>query len=325
MLTAVTTGQDEVPDISIITPCFRAGAFLERNILSVRDQPGVKVEHIVVDGGSQDETLSILQRHPDVRWISEPDRGQSEAFNKGLRLSRAPLVGWLNADDVYLPGVLAQVVAAFRRRPETMIVNAHLERVTADGELVEFCPAHSSAFWLRHFWFRWYGLNHPSTFYHRTVFEHVGEIDETLHYAMDYDFYLRASRHFEFTDLDLLTTRMLVHPDSKTSLGWSKFADDVRTTMVKVWKPRHRLFYLYSLFGIRCEEARHLLVDSYMAVRDGEPRVSFRRFCEAWERCPVLFLRPLFYGYLARMLTRGLLGARGQQALRRLLRGRASR
>ncbi len=124
------------PEISIITPCFNAVRHLRDAIESVAGQRGVRVEHIVVDAGSKDGTLEILSQFPAVRWISEPDRGQSDAFNKGLALARGPLIGWLNADDVYAnPGALARVVQCFREQPAAVLVgNGHLVRVDPTGK-----------------------------------------------------------------------------------------------------------------------------------------------------------------------------------------------
>jgi glycosyltransferase involved in cell wall biosynthesis len=260
----------EAPEISIITPCFNAARHLRDAIESVAGQQGVRVEHIVVDAGSKDGTVEVLKQFPAVRWISEPDRGQSDAFNKGLALARGPLIGWLNADDVYEPGAIAQVVRFFREHPEAFLVNGHLVRVDPDGKPLEFLPARSSRFWLRHFWFKWYWLNHPSTFYRKCLFEEVGPIDITLHYAMDYDFYLRAAQRHEFHDIDLLTTRMRVHPEAKTSQGWDNFALDVRRTFEKVWKLQHPLFYRYSLVGVRMYAARSHLAESFIGLREGD-------------------------------------------------------
>ncbi len=250
---AATGPGGQPPEISIITPCYNAVHHLRDAIESVRRQAGVRVEHIVVDAASQDGTVDVLREYPNVRWISEPDQGQADAFNKGLALARAPLIGWLNADDMYEPGALAAVVRFFCEHPDAFLVNGHLIRVDPAGKQLEYLPAKSSRFWLRHFWFRWYWLNHPSTFYRKAIFDAVGPIDTRLHYAMDYDFYLRASRRFEFYDIDFLTTRMRVHPDAKTSHGWDNFAaDDARRSLAKVWKPQaHRTkFYAYSLLGV---------------------------------------------------------------------------
>jgi glycosyltransferase involved in cell wall biosynthesis len=296
------------PEISIITPCYNAARHLRDALESVASQRGVRIEHIVVDAGSQDGTAEILKQFPQVRWISEPDRGQSDAFNKGLALARGPLIGWLNADDTYEPGAIAQVVRFLREHPEAVLVNGHLVRVDPDGKPLEFLPARSSRFWLRHFWLKWYWLNHPSTFYRKSLFDEIGPIDVSLHYAMDYDFYLRASQRHEFHDIDLLTTRMRVHPKAKTSQGWDNFAADVRRTFEKVWKPQHPWFYRYSLLGIRMYAAQSHLSESFIAVRASNGAKARAELMQAAAWWPLLPLLPRFYPYVARVLLRLVLG-----------------
>lgn len=309
------------PEISIVTPCYNAVRHLRDAIESVRRQTSVRIEHIVVDAASKDGTIDILREYPDVRWISEPDQGQSDAFNKGLAMARAPLIGWLNADDTYEPDAIAAVVRFFREHPDAYLLNAHLVRVDPAGNELEFLPAKSSTFWLRHFWFRWYWLNHPSTFYRKNLFDEIGPVDTRLHYAMDYDFYLRASQRFEFYDLDLLTTRMRVHPDAKTSHGWDNFAADVERTLAKVWKPKHRLFYAYSLLGVRIYAAQSHLAQSFIGLREGrraEALSELRRAAAWWLPLPLL---PAFYTYCGRVGLRLLLGESRYVWLRRALRG----
>lgn len=303
-------GIPATPQISIITPCHNAGQFLSRNIESVRDQSGVTVEHIIIDSASTDDTRTILEAHPHLRWISEPDHGQAQAFNKGLQLATAPLIGWLNADDWYTPGALQAVVNHFQREPQSSIINGHLQRVDADGTVIECLPAAYSPWKLVHFWFGWYGLNHPATFYRSEVFDRVGMVDESLQYAMDYDFYLRASRHYEIHDLDFTTTHMLVHPQSKTSQGWKPFADDIRQTLAKVWEPQGRLFAMYARIGLRSVEARRYLVESFIALRNREFGQWSHHLWQATERWPLLMLLPSFYTYLLRCSLRLLLGER---------------
>ncbi|HEV3298598.1 MAG TPA: glycosyltransferase [Planctomycetaceae bacterium] len=298
----------DAPEISIVTPCYNAVRHLRDAIESVARQRGVRIEHIVVDAGSKDGTVEILKQFPQVRWISEPDRGQADAFNKGLALARGPLVGWLNADDMYEPGAIARVVQFFHQHPEAVLVNGHLVRVDPEGKPLEFLPARSSRFWLRHFWLKWYWLNHPSTFYRKSLFDEVGPIDESLHYALDYDFYLRASQRHEFHDIDLLTTRMRVHPEAKTSQGWDNFAADVRRTFEKVWKPEHPWFYRYSLLGIRMYAARSHLAESFTALRAGDRKKGAAELKQAAAWWPVLPLLPAFYPYGARVLLRLVFG-----------------
>ncbi len=303
------------PEISIITPCYNAVQHLRDAIESVRRQEDVRFEHIVVDAASKDGTVDILRESPHVRWISEPDQGQADAFNKGLAMARAPLIGWLNADDTYEPGALAAVVRFFREHPEAFLVNGHLVRVDPSGKQLEYLPGKSSRFWLRHFWFRWYWLNHPSTFYRKAIFDEIGPIDIRLHYAMDYDFYLRASQRFEFYDIDFLTTRMRVHPDAKTSHGWDNFAADVQRSLAKVWKPRHPLFYAYSLLGVRMYAAKSHLVESFIGLREGRRNDSVREFKRAAVWWPALPLLPAFYPFCCRVSLRLLLGESGYRRL----------
>lgn len=298
----------DLPEISIITPCYNAVRHLRDAIQSVRQQQGARIEHIVVDAGSEDGTVDILRAEPGVRWISEPDKGQSDAFNKGLRIARSPLIGWLNADDVYEPGAIAKVVRFFRENSDAVLLNCHLLRVDSSGNELEFLPAKSSRFWLRHFWFRWYWLNHPSTFYRKTLFDDVGPIDVDLHYAMDYDFYLRASQRHTFHDLDVLTTRMRVHADAKTSQGWDHFAADVRKTLEKVWRPQHRVFYWYSLLGVRMYAAQTHLAESFIGLRQNQGAKAVRELGRAMGWWPPLPLLPAFYPYCARVVLRVLLG-----------------
>jgi glycosyltransferase involved in cell wall biosynthesis len=112
--------------ISILTPAFNAGQYLERAIQSVLDQQDPDFEHIVVDGGSSDGTQETLRRHGHVRWISESDRGQSHAMNKAYALSSGDLIAFLNADDWYEPGVFAHVRAQFEEHPEAGLVIGNL-------------------------------------------------------------------------------------------------------------------------------------------------------------------------------------------------------
>jgi glycosyltransferase involved in cell wall biosynthesis len=102
------------PLISIITPSFNQGAYIEQTILSVLHQDYGHVEHIVVDGGSTDATLDVLRRYPHLKWVSEKDRGQADALNKGLALAKGDIIGWVNSDDYYQDNIFGSVVGHFR-------------------------------------------------------------------------------------------------------------------------------------------------------------------------------------------------------------------
>ncbi len=117
------------PTISIVTPCLNDARFIDDAIRSVLDQGYPNVEHIIIDGGSTDETLTILKRYPHLKWISEPDQGLTDALNKGLRRATGEIIGWLNSDDYYLPGAFTSVAAAFDRNDTMDIVYGDFEFV----------------------------------------------------------------------------------------------------------------------------------------------------------------------------------------------------
>jgi glycosyltransferase involved in cell wall biosynthesis len=122
--------------LSVITPSYNTADFIEDALLSVSRQKGVPVEHIVIDGASTDNSLEIVKRYPKAQWISEPDRGQSDAINKGFLRATGDLVGWLNADDYYLPGGLAAIARAAQEHPEADVIHGDCVFVDSAGKIV---------------------------------------------------------------------------------------------------------------------------------------------------------------------------------------------
>jgi len=187
-----------LPSFTIVTPCLNGAETLQLALDSVREQAYAgEVEHVVVDGGSTDGTLDILEA-AGVRYVSEPDRGLSDAVNKGIRMARGEVVGWLNADDVYLPGALARAGKAFAERGEALWVTGPCLIMGADGEEIRPAVTRYKNFFLR----RWSYPLHlvqnfvscPSTFVRREAFDRVGLLDERFKYSMDYDLWLRLGR-----------------------------------------------------------------------------------------------------------------------------------
>jgi glycosyltransferase involved in cell wall biosynthesis len=200
--------------VSIVTPSLNQATYLTEAIDSVCGQTYAPVEHVVVDGGSTDGTLEILRRDERLRWVSEPDRGQSHALNKGFALATGDILGWLNADDAYEADAVAQGVAALRERG-VGLVYADVVRINDDG--VNPRRIRSRPVW--DFWTEvnaGCGIYSPSVFFTREALDAVGPLDESLHMTMDYDLWLRIGRRFGAAHVDATWGIQRIHDDAKT-------------------------------------------------------------------------------------------------------------
>src|SRR4051794_12356977 len=184
---------------SIVTPCLNAEATIAQTLRSVRTQDVDRLEHVVVDGGSTDGTLDVLRAaEGPVRFVSEPDNGLSDAMNKGIRMARNDVIGWLNADDVYLPGALARVQEAFEARPGALWATGRCLIIDRDGnEIRRGVSAYKNALldrWSFPLFLTQNFVSSPATFVRREAFDQVGLFEERFRYSMDYDVWLRLGR-----------------------------------------------------------------------------------------------------------------------------------
>ncbi len=206
-----------LPLISVVTPSFNQGRFIERCIRSVLAQNYPRCEHIVQDNCSTDETLAVLRRYPHVQWVSAPDRGQSDALNRALARARGEIIAWINADDYYEPGAFALVARELRRETGLMVLLGRLHVVDAEGRLLQTTsPRYHGHEYLVDVWTHDHGLSQPGMFFRREALERVGPLDPRLHYAMDYDLWLRLTRHFPIKVVDDVLAGFVLHPQSKT-------------------------------------------------------------------------------------------------------------
>lgn len=186
------------PLITVITPTFNGVGHLRQCVANVADQGVADVEHIVVDGGSRDGSSEVLAElaaiHPHLRHLSEPDRGQSDALNKGVALARGPILGVLNVDDTYEPGVLDRVVSLFSELPEPSFVTGNCAVRDFDGRVKFVNRPRRLRLWqlLLGTELVQFPLNPAAYFYHRSLHDRIGGYAEDLSYAMDLDFVLRA-------------------------------------------------------------------------------------------------------------------------------------
>jgi glycosyltransferase involved in cell wall biosynthesis len=208
------------PLLTILTPTFNGARHLEACARNVAEQQCDAVEHIIIDGGSDDGTVGILQRleasTPSLRWVSEPDRGQSDAMNKGRALARGELIGVLNVDDYYEPGVLSRVIDLFAQSPHVdMFVGACNVRDPSGTIAYVNRPRVLSVFALL------VGFPHPvnpaAYFYRTSVHDRTGGFDVEDHYSMDVDFIYRAFASSRVNYVDEVWGNFVTWPEAKTT------------------------------------------------------------------------------------------------------------
>lgn len=208
---------------SIVTPSFNGLRYLEQTAASVLSQAGpLDLEWLVIDGGSADGTQDFLRSIKDerLRWVSEPDRGQAHAINKGLSTSAGDAVAWLNTDDLYAPGALAAVADAFDRNPAAQWLAGRCEIIGPDGSVLRPAVTRYKERSLRRYAYRALlrenFLSQPAVFWRRDFGFRVGPLDESLHYAMDYDLWLRMGRESPPLVLDRVLAQFRLHEASKS-------------------------------------------------------------------------------------------------------------
>lgn len=177
--------------ISIITPSFNQGRFIERTIKSVINQGIVGLEYLVVDGGSTDNTLNVLKNYSEyIQWIHEEDEGQADAVNKGLRMTTGEIIGWLNSDDIYYPNAIKKVNDFFAKNPEIDIIYGKAFHIDVNG--IEMGFYYSEDWNLERLKNVCY-ICQPAVFFRRRVINKFGYLDKTLQYCMDYEYWLRLA------------------------------------------------------------------------------------------------------------------------------------
>ncbi len=206
------------PKISIVTPSFNQGKYLEKTILSVLEQGYPNLEYIIIDGGSTDESVDIIRKYADrlAYWVSEPDRGQSHAINKGFERATGEIYGWLNSDDWYHPGALQGVADAFAANPDAGAVvgagDMYSEEYNLTQTIEPFPVSVQSLYGAVDRFFM-----QPSCFFTRQAWKLCGPLDESLHLAMDLDLWFRIAKKHRYATIDQNLSVSLVHSSAKTT------------------------------------------------------------------------------------------------------------
>jgi glycosyltransferase involved in cell wall biosynthesis len=182
------------PLVSIVTPSFNQARFLEDTILSVLGQDYPNIEYLIVDGGSTDGSVEIIQRYSDRLgwWVSEPDQGQTDAINKGFAQAKGNILGWLNSDDIYLPHAVSEAVGYLQANPDVGMVYGDANLINEAGQLIGKFPARQTDY--KRLRRGYVHIPQQASFFRSDLWHLVGPLDPTFYFAMDYDLWVRLAR-----------------------------------------------------------------------------------------------------------------------------------
>lgn len=233
------------PLVTVVTPSFNQGGFIRETIESVLSQNYASIEYLIIDGASTDNTLGVLKTYADrLFWLSESDQGQADAVNKGFRKARGEIFGWLNSDDTYRAGAIQKVVEFFGKHPDISMVYGEAYNTDAQGNIIERHPTEDFDYErLAETCF----ICQPTVFLRRQVFEAVGPLDVTLHYCLDYEYWMRIGKRFRIAYMPELLATSRFHGAAKTFVKTRELHEEIISTV-----QRHyalvplRTIYLYT-------------------------------------------------------------------------------
>ena len=209
---------ESYPKISIVTPSYNQGQFLEETIRGVKNQGYTNFEHIVIDGGSTDNTLETLKKYPHLTWVSEPDRGQTHAINKGLHRATGDILAYINSDDTYLPGAFHTVVAFFQRNPEFDMVYGDYNVIDATGHILKRARQIDFDYGMGCCIGFGIIISQPAAFWRRKVLENVGFLNEQFDYAMDAEYWFRIAQQHNIQHIPASLANFRWHSEAKTTI-----------------------------------------------------------------------------------------------------------
>ena len=226
------------PRISIVTPSFNQGKFIEETIRSVLLQGYPDLEYIIIDGGSSDSSSEIIVKYEKwlTYWISEPDRGQSHALKKGFSKSTGDILGWLNSDDIYRHNIFKQIGIAYRSNQGSIIAGKVLN-FDNDNKQETIIEQHNITLEnMVKFWEHEYSWHQPGIFFPRYAYEKAGGLDESLRFYMDHDLICRLLQYCRVTYIEDIVACFRLHETSKTCSIFDYMLEELSLVSKRYWQ-----------------------------------------------------------------------------------------
>jgi glycosyltransferase involved in cell wall biosynthesis len=276
--------------VSIVTPSYKQGKFIEQTIRSIRMQSYRPLEHIVVDGGSADGTVEILKKYAldsigiNFKWVSEPDRGHPHAMNKGFAMAQGDIIGWLNSDDVYFDrSTVDRVVAEFTRHPEVDVIHGDVAIISEHSgiELFWCLPPYNFTRMLISG-----RVSQPTVFMRRSVIEQF-KLDERL-LALDFEYWLRVGKTCRFRHINRILACDRDHPNRASQVQSNRLRETHEQILKMYWQKPDSIYFYYKSIDIpsrvyyRAKGLCFLL--AYMANSKRQEEIAFNGWIDSLAR-----------------------------------------
>lgn len=246
----------QYPKISVITPSYNQGEFLEDTIQSILGQNYPNLEYIICDGGSTDNSRQIIEKYQDriTWWCSEKDKGQTDAINKGMHKATGEIVGWINSDDVLFPGALFKIAEHYMQHPETDFLNGSIADLDRKGNFIKFTQPIMSKYFMKR---GCATICQQGMFWKRNIFDKIGYLNPDFHARMDVEWLIRVYEGgYNVKLLKLPIGGIRVYGETKTALGGAIWDNDAKA-IISIYGGKYKVgrkglhkwaFYVTKLF-----------------------------------------------------------------------------